>query len=216
MCDDEIHHSKASSHTRAVSRRAFGLSAAAAAAWPQLSATMAHAAGARSRRRTSTSRRPTALPTRRSSIPGQGQVAGRADLDRHRRPAPGLPRHGPPAGRPGLCGAGAQPLLPRADARRRSPKASTSPSPTTAPKFMTLAGGDHRPGRGGERRAGLPRLPRRPAADRQEEEGRDPGLLHGRPAGLPHRRGPARPHRRRASPATAAAWSPRRRPARTC
>ena len=41
------------------------------------------------------------------------------------------------------------------------------------PKFMKLAGGDRGPRRGGDGRAGLPRLPRRPAADRPER--RRPG-----------------------------------------
>ena len=217
MCDDDIHQRAPFSQPRRRCRA--GPSACRPRPPPPgryRSATMAHAAGhgrGEGRRREDARRH---RPTRRSLSQGQGQLAGGADLDRHRRPAPGLPRHGPAARRPGLCRAGAQSVLPR-----RTRAAITEGHRLRQARGPRQAHGPGRPrwqarARHRARRARLPRLPRRPAADQQEEEGRDPGLLHGRPAGLPHRRDPARPHRRRRSPSMAAAWSPRSRPARTC
>ncbi len=68
---------------------------------------------------------------------------------------------------------------------------------------------------GTARRLGLRRSPRRPAADRQGQQGPRAGLLHGRPADLPQRR---RAANRFAAAATfhGVRSSPTSPPARTC
>ena len=155
----------------------------------------------------------------------QGQMAGGADLDRHPAglQAPRVPRHGPAPGRRGLCGAGAQPLLPRrADARRRhrAQTNSISASRRTAPKLMP-DGRQHHRARTRSRATPPPSWPsstypsRRPIRRRSCPAPR--GYCMGGPLvyRAPRAVLPKRPDRGARSPATAAAWSPRRRPART-
>ena len=191
VCDDDIHQGLTYDPT--ISRRAFGLAAVAVTG---LTAAQAHAqaqvvetdvtiktAGRHGRRRS--------LPPAR-----QGPLARRADLDRYPGPAPRLPRHGPSPGLAGLCGARAKPLLPLAEGpgggRGLRLQQAGRPGQDHAPRRQ--AERRHRQ----ERRRGLHRLPRRPAADQQEGQGGRAGLLHGRaPLTYRTRRRRARPRGRR-------------------
>jgi carboxymethylenebutenolidase len=123
MCDDDIHPGLV--HDPRLSRRAFGLAAAA------LGGVAATAAGAQSPvvEKDVEIKTPTAWPTPPSSTRKARVLAGRAGLARRDEPAAGVPRHGQAPGRRRLRGAGPQPLLPgqegagdRGDVQLRQPR----------------------------------------------------------------------------------------------
>ncbi len=209
MCDDDIHQGIA--HEPGLSRRDFALTSGTAA----LVLAAGSAAAADVVERDVDIRTPDGTADAALFHPSAGgQAPGGPDLDRHPRPAPGVPADGPPARRSGLRRAGAQPVLPRAaraDRRRRLRlHQARGPRQGDAARRRADAGGRRR------RCEGLRRLPRRAAADGHGQEGRRAGLLHGGsrspsapPPPAPTASAPPRP-------STAAAWSRTSRRAPPC